>query len=171
MPQSIRFEDAGGIYHGSARGNRRDDIYLDDEDRRISLGTLAEACGLTGWQAHSWVLMSNNYHLCIETPEANLVAGMQWLQNAVKQRFTVRRQKCGRLFGDRYKKSKLRRSSTLECRATFFPLPSHKTVLVRAGIVSPEQGESVPDHAWSSVAGGYAFRRESGRSGFVRRKD
>ncbi len=45
------------------------------------LKTLGETCMITGWRVHAWVLMSNHYHLFIETPEANLVAGMQWLQN------------------------------------------------------------------------------------------
>ena len=58
---------------------------------------------MTDWRVHGWVLMSNHYHLCIETPEANLVAGMQWLQNTVTRRFNVRHRKWGRLFGDRYK--------------------------------------------------------------------
>ena len=37
MARSIRIEYAGGIYHVMARGNRREDIYLDDEDRRFFL--------------------------------------------------------------------------------------------------------------------------------------
>jgi len=56
-----------------ARGNRREVIYLDD-DRRYFLKTLAEACSITGWNVHAWVLMDNHHHLMIETPEANLVA-------------------------------------------------------------------------------------------------
>ena len=47
--------------------------------------------------------MGNHYHLFIETPEANLVAGMSWLQNTVTRRYNVRHQAWGRLFGDRYK--------------------------------------------------------------------
>jgi REP element-mobilizing transposase RayT len=52
---------------------------------------------------HAWVLMGNYYHLFIETLEANLVAGMSWLQNTVTRRHNVRHQAWGRLFGDRYK--------------------------------------------------------------------
>jgi putative transposase len=93
------------------RGNRSDAIYLDDDDRRFFLATLGEACGMTGWRVHAWVLMHNHYHLCIETPEANLVAGMQWLQNTVTRRFNVRHKKRGRLFGDRYKAANATRGS------------------------------------------------------------
>lgn len=66
-----------------ARGNRPKVIFHDDDDRRFFLATLSEACGMTGRRMHAWVLMGNNYYLFIETPEANLVAGMSCLQNTV----------------------------------------------------------------------------------------
>ena len=47
--------------------------------------------------------MGNHYHLLIETPAANLVEGMSWLQNAYTRRFNARHRQWGRLFGDRYK--------------------------------------------------------------------
>ncbi|GDX10108.1 hypothetical protein LBMAG57_18800 [Verrucomicrobiota bacterium] len=103
MARSIRIEIPGGFYHVMARGNRREKIYADDDDRRFFLQTLSEACGMTGWRVHAWVLMGNHYHLLIETPEPNLVEGMKWLQNTVTRRFNVRHGKWGRLFGDRYK--------------------------------------------------------------------
>ena len=46
--------------------------------------------------------MSNHYHLMVETPEANLVAGMRWLQNTYTRRHNCRHRLWGRLFGDRY---------------------------------------------------------------------
>jgi len=82
MPGSIRLEFPGAFYHVMARGNRRERIFADDIDRRFFLKALDEACERTGWRVHAWVLMSNHYHCLIETPEPNLVAGMQWLQNA-----------------------------------------------------------------------------------------
>ena len=137
-----------------ARGNRRERIFADDEDRRFFLQTLAEACGMTGWRVHAWVLMGNHYHLFLETPEPNLVAGMQWLQNAYTRRFNVRHRKWGRLFGDRYK------AVIVEgARGDYY-----RTLLdyihlnpVRAKLVKPGRGQSVLDFPWSSVAGGYAL--------------
>lgn len=61
-------------------------IFKDADDRRFFLKTLSDACGMMGWRVHAWVLMGSHYHLLIETPEANLVEGMKWLQNA----YTVR---------------------------------------------------------------------------------
>ena len=153
MARSIRIEYEGAIYHVMARGNRREDIYVDDEDRRFFLGTLAEACGMTGWLVHGWVLMSNHYHLCIETPEANLVAGMQWLQNTVTRRFNVRHRKWGRLFGDRYKAVPVEDGSGYG-RALLDYIHLNP---VRAGIISARRKESVMEYPWSSVAAGYAL--------------
>ena len=103
MARSIRIEIAGALYHVMARGNRRESIYRDDDDRRFFLKTFAEACEMTGWRVHAWVLMGNHYHLLIQTPEPNLVAGMKWLQNTYTRRFNIRHRLWGRLFGDRYK--------------------------------------------------------------------
>ena len=77
----VRIQFPGAVYHVMARGDRREAIFHDDEDRRMFLGVLGEACGRTGWLCHAYVLMPNHYHLVIETPEPNLVAGMAWMQN------------------------------------------------------------------------------------------
>jgi REP element-mobilizing transposase RayT len=154
MARSIRIQIAGGFYHVMARGNRREKIFADDDDRRFFLQTLSEACAMTGWRIHAWVLMGNHYHLFIETPEANLVAGMQWLQNAYTRRFNVRHRKRGRLFGDRYK------AVIVEgARGDYYRTLMDYIHLnpVRARIVEPRQGQSVLDYPWSSVAGGYAL--------------
>ena len=103
MARSIRIQSAGAYYHVMARGNRREDIFHDDDDRRFFLHTLGQACEMTGWRIHAWVLMSNHYHLFLQTPEPNLVAGMSWLQNTLTRRYNVRHRQWGRLFGDRYK--------------------------------------------------------------------
>ena len=166
MARSIRIEYAGAIYHVMARGNRREDIYLDDDDRRFFLGTLSEACGMTGWLVHGWVLMRNHYHLCIETPEANLVAGMQWLQNTVTRRFNVRHRKWGRLFGDRYKAVPVEGGSGYG-RALLDYIHLNP---VRAGIISAGRRESVMDYPWSSVAGGYALAPEKRAKWFCAEK-
>ena len=52
---------------------------------------------------HAYVLMGNHYHLLIETPEANLVDGMHWLQGTYTKRFNIRHKLCGHLFQGRYK--------------------------------------------------------------------
>ena len=153
MARSIRIEYEGAFYHVMARGNRREPIFRDDDDRRFFLQTLSEACERTGWQIHAWVLMGNHYHVCIETPEPNLVAGMGWLQNTYTRRFNIRHRLWGRLFGDRYK------SVLVEGRGEYYLSLLDYIHLnpVRAALVQPLKGQSVLAYPWSSVAGGYAL--------------
>ena len=159
MARSIRIEYAGALYHVMARGNRRERIYRDDDDRRFFLKTLAEACGMTGWRVHAWVLMSNHYHLLIQTPEPNLVDGMKWLQNTYTRRFNIRHRLWGRLFGDRYK------AVPVESEGFYYETLLDYIHLnpVRAGLVKAQKaqtaraGGSVLDYPWSSVAGGSAL--------------
>src|SRR5580700_3493669 len=95
MPRQMRVEYAGAIYHVMSRGDRREAIFLDEGDRHNFLKTLAEACAKTGFAIHAYCLMKNHFHLVLETPEANLVAGMRWLLSTYSNRFNHRHQLCG----------------------------------------------------------------------------
>lgn len=86
-----------------SRGDRREDIFKDDVDRQDFLKTLAEACQKTGFEVHAYCLMRNHFHLVVETPEANLVAGMRWLLSAYTIRFNHRHKLIGHVFSGRYK--------------------------------------------------------------------
>jgi putative transposase len=68
-----------GLYHVTSRGDRREDIYVDDADREAWLETLALCCERFNWAIHAWCQMTNHYHLIIETAEGNLAAGMRQL--------------------------------------------------------------------------------------------
>ena len=103
MPRQPRIEYEGAIYHVMSRGDRREDIVWGDADRESFLKTLAETCRRTGWQVHAFCLMRNHYHLVVETPLANLVAGMKWLLGTYTIRFNARHRVCGHLFSGRYK--------------------------------------------------------------------
>ena len=104
MPRPLRIEYPGAIYHIINRGDRREAIFLDEAaDRELFWTTLAEACRRTGWQVHAWCLMSNHFHLVVETPRPNLVAGMKWLLGTYTQRFNRKHRLGGHLFQGRYK--------------------------------------------------------------------
>ena len=81
MPRQVRIEYEGALYHVIARGNRRNRIFVssDGGDEMLFLKTLGECCDRSGFRGWAWVLMGNHYHFLIETPSANLVAGMAWL--------------------------------------------------------------------------------------------
>ena len=103
MPRKLRIQYPGAMYHVMSRGNRREDVFLDDVDRQDFLKTLAEACQKTGWQIHAYCLMGNHYHLVLETPNANLVPGMAWLQGAYTIRLNHRHKLIGHVLSGRYK--------------------------------------------------------------------
>ena len=72
MPRQLRLQYEGAIYHLLSRGDRREAIFHDQSDRTSFLDTLAAACAKTAWQVHAYCLMSNHFHLVIETPRPNL---------------------------------------------------------------------------------------------------
>ena len=103
MPRKLRVQYPGAIYHVMNRGDRREPIFKDDKDRRRFLETLGQACDKTGWQVHAYCLMLNHFHLVVETPRANLVAGMKWFLGTYTSRFNRRHKLSGHLFSGRYK--------------------------------------------------------------------
>jgi putative transposase len=146
MPRQVRIEYAGAFYHVMARGDRREDIFDDNLDYRRFLDALSEACGKTGWRVHAYALMGNHYHLVVETPEANLVAGMTWLQGTYTARFNARHQLRGHVFGGRYKAVIVDRESDdyFRCLLDYVHLNP-----VRAGLVSPRGG--LERYPWTSL--------------------
>ena len=145
MARKTRIEYPGAFYHVLDRGDRREAIYGDDEDRRAFLGTLEEACQRTGWRVHAYVLMSNHYHLMVETPEPNLVAGMHWFQATWTMRFNCRRRLRGHVLQGRYKAVIVDPDA-----AGYFAALSDYIHLnpVRAGMVG--LSDRLMDYEWSS---------------------
>lgn len=103
MPRKLRVEYEGAIYHVMNRGDRREPIFVDDNDREKFLETLGQVCQKCGWQVHAYCLMHNHFHLVVETPRANLVAGMRWFLGTYTARFNRRHRLFGHLFSGRYK--------------------------------------------------------------------
>ena len=103
MPRKVRIEFEGALYHIMCRGDRREEIFRDEQDRELFLSTLGQACERCGFVVHSYVLMRNHYHLLLETPAGNLVAGMKWFQGTYTVRFNARHRLDGHLFAGRYK--------------------------------------------------------------------
>jgi REP element-mobilizing transposase RayT len=102
MPRGPRLVDPGGIYHLTARGNRRQVIFRDDHDRRVFLALLDRVVRSRDWQCFGYCLMPNHYHLVVETPDADLSAGVQRLNGAYAQGFNHRHEVDGHLFQGRF---------------------------------------------------------------------
>ena len=103
MARKLRLEYEGAIYHLMNRGDHREAIFRDDSDRVLFIETLGQACAKSDWQVHAYCLMSNHFHLVVETPKANLVAGMKWFLGTYTNRFNRKHKLFGHLFSGRYK--------------------------------------------------------------------
>ena len=140
MTRPLRIEFAGALYHVTSRGNSQEDIYLDDEDRKIYLEVLQDVCERFNWIIHAYCLMSNHYHLLIETPDGNLSKGMRQLNGVYTQRFNRKHNRVGHVFQGRYKAILVQKESYLLELARYIVLNPVRAHMVR----------SAKDWPWSS---------------------
>lgn len=103
MARQLRIEYPGAVYHVMSRGNEKRLTFFSDTDRADFLRILAAVVGRRKWLCHAYCLMPNHYHLLIETPHANLSAGMQYLNSVYSMRFNRRNARMGHVFQGRFK--------------------------------------------------------------------
>jgi REP element-mobilizing transposase RayT len=127
----LRIELAGGLFHVTSRGDRREDIYFDDADRNAWLELLAHVCQRFNWTCHAWCQMGNHYHLVVETVEANLSRGMRQLNGVYTQHVNRRHGRVGHVFQGRYKAILVQKEGYLLELARYVVLNP-----VRAGMVA-----------------------------------
>ncbi len=150
MPRNVRLEYEGAKYHVMSRGNNRGMIFEDDEDRKVFLGTLGEACERSGAVVYSYVLMGNHYHLLLGTPKGNLVATMQWLQSTYTARYNARHRQSGHLFAGRYKAIPIQEDEPAYGRIVSDYIHLNPA---RARLVGQEGKPRLKDYIWSSFPG------------------
>jgi REP-associated tyrosine transposase len=140
MARPLRIEYEGALYHVTSRGNARQDVFLDDEDRQKFLQNLAHVVERFDWICHAYCLMNNHYHLLIETPRANLSQGMQLLNSMLSQRFNRRHKRVGHALQGRFK-------------GILVEKESHLLELARYIVLNPVRAKAVEhpgDYTWSS---------------------
>jgi putative transposase len=113
MARPLRLEYPGALYHVTARGNAREPIFLDLQDSQEYLSVLTLVVERFNWLCHAYCLMTNHYHLMIETPDGNLSAGMRQLNGVYTQRFNRRHGRVGHIFQGRFKAILVDRESYL----------------------------------------------------------
>jgi putative transposase len=145
VPRQIRVEYPGAIYHVMSRGDRREAIVHGDADRELWIKTLTEACAKCDWQVHGYCLMTNHFHLVVETPSANLVSGMKWFLGTYTVRFNARHHLRGHLFAGRYKSLLIDESDNQYLRVACDYVHLNPA---RASLVRPDQ--RLEDYRWSS---------------------
>ncbi len=154
MARPLRYEAAGAVYHVMARGDGGKTVFEDDKDRYGWVDLLERGCERFGWRVHAWVLMGNHFHLLLETPEPNLVAGMKWMLGVYSQGWNRRRGRKGHVFQGRYKavvvNGEERDGSYFKIVADYIHLNP-----VRSGWVGGETGKRLKSWRWSSF-GAYA---------------
>ena len=75
MPRRLRLEFEGAIYHVMTRGNARQDIVQDDDDRKRLLTDLERSILRYDWELLAFVILSNHLHLLLKTPQPRSFAG------------------------------------------------------------------------------------------------
>jgi putative transposase len=146
MTRPLRLEFEGALYHVTSRGDRKEDIYENDADRHGFIATLGDVCETFNWTCHAYCLMSNHYHLLIETPDANLSRGMRQLNGVYTQQFNRLHGRGGHVFQGRYKAILVDKKSYLLELTRYIVLNP-----VRAGIV--QRAREWPWSSYRATAG------------------
>jgi len=102
MSRPLRIEYAGAVYHVTSPGNEKKPVFKDDHDREVFLNTLQHVNKRYNWICPAYCLMTNHYHLLIETPEGNLSLGMRQLNGVYTQLFNKHHGRNGHLYQGRY---------------------------------------------------------------------
>jgi len=149
MARALRIEYPGAVYHVMARGDGGKRIFETEEDHFALLARLEEACESHGWRVHAWVLMSNHFHLLLETPQANLVSGMKWLLGVFSQGWNRARKRRGHVFQGRYKAVPV---NGMEADPYYFRIVADYIHLnpARAGLAGGEE-RPLTGYRWSSL--------------------
>lgn len=103
MARPLRIEFPGALYHITSRGNAQADIYLDEQDRFTFLKQLGDVCDKHNWRCYAYCLMTNHYHMVVETGDASLSKGMRALNGVYTQCFNRHHHRVGHVFQGRYK--------------------------------------------------------------------
>jgi putative transposase len=147
MARPLRLEFPGAVYHVTSRGNAREAIFLDKDDRESFLGVLSSVVARFKWVCHAYCLMENHYHLLVETREGNLSWGMRQLNGVYTQVFNRKHRRVGHLFQGRYKAILVEKEAHLLELCRYVVLNP-----VRAGLVKgPEQWRG---SSYRATAGG-----------------
>jgi putative transposase len=103
VARPLRITYPGAFYHVTSRGNEKKDVFKSRRDREKFLEYLASATARYGALIHAYCLMSNHYHLLLETPGCNLSQIMQHINSAYTTYFNIKRKRAGHLFQGRFK--------------------------------------------------------------------
>ncbi len=140
MARAMRIEFPGALYHVTSRGDRREAIFADDEDRQCLLAIIEQAMDRFDAAVMAFCLMGNHYHFVLHTRQGNLSRVMRHVNAKYSQAFNRRHGLVGHLFQSRFKAILVDRDAYLMELCRYVELNP-----VRARMVSKPA-----DWAWSS---------------------
>lgn len=149
MARSLRIEYPGAVYHVLNRGNYRSHIFSQEKAKLSFEECLFNACIRYQWRLYAYSLLSNHYHIAIETPEGNLSMGMQWLQSTFANRFNRAHLSHGHLFQGRFKSLVVERDEYLGPLIHYIHLNPVKASLIPA--------DRMENYRWSTLW--YLFKK------------
>ena len=144
MARKLRLQFEGAIYHIINRGNYRLDLFEAPGTLQAFRACLFEGAEQAGWRLYAFALMINHFHLAVQTPRANLVEGMHWLQSTFASRFNRFRHENGHLFQGRYRAILVEPGPSLLRVVNYIHLNP-----VKAGVIGPEELAVYP---WTSAS-------------------
>mgnify|MGYP001812383862 CR=1 FL=1 len=162
MARPLRIEYPGAYYHVMSRGNRREDIFLSDKDRKVFLDGLADSCETYSIKLIAYVLLSNHFHLLIQTPQANLSEFMRHFLVTYTVRFNRRNCRAGHVFQGRFKSILIDEDEYLLPLSRYIHLNPIRTSRFKDADYATK-AEYLKKYPWSTFAG-YCYLRKRNKN-------
>jgi putative transposase len=150
MSRPLRIEYPGAWYHVMNRGRRSESIFSDKHDYLMFIDLLIEVSEMCNVNVAAYCLMTNHYHILLQTPDGNISRCMRHLNSVYTQRYNRRHGFDGQLFRGRYKSILVCNDSHLLQLVRYI----HKNP-VKAGVV-----KDMPDYEWSSYKGYLSYAKK-----------
>ena len=152
MARPLRIQYPGAVYHVMCRGNDRRDIFRSDDDRVMFLRLLSRSLNIYSIKLHAYVLMSNHFHLLVETPLGNLAEFMRHFNITYTSFFNRQHKRVGHLYQGRYKSILVEKEAYLAIVSRYIHLNPIR--LKSLGHVSAaEKFKVLCQYPWSSLPG------------------
>ena len=164
MARPLRIQYPDAVYHVTCRGNEKRDIFRDDADRNRFVQLLNQSVNIYTVKLHSYVLMTNHFHLLVETPLANLSEFMRHFNIVYIGYFNRRHNRVGHLYQGRYKAIVVDKNEYLSVLSRYIHLNPVR-IKAQQKTDARERYKLLTSYPWSSL-GGYLTKRK--KQHFVR---